>query len=516
MMGGLGMTDFVKATQNAWISARGTTVLGPVKEAKPMTQYVKLSSLAPPPAGATTTSEVPIISEVPGEMQEEEEIGKFSSGGNRNIGVLTGGLGSSPTKKGKTTVKGKIPLRLSNLDGDDDDEELPELKDVVAKKEQERLIARKREELARQKAIAYKRIQEEKLRQDGDDEDDLVIEGVPDSVKKPPPVKRQNGGTARGIFDHAREARQGKGLDAGQRFAALAGISTKHQDTITESLVFHAGRDFDHANKKRTGALPSGLEKRKVQLIPKNRLEADLLQRQREFNLQERQRKEKASGVKARRLEDKKPLKIEELIKDEGWDKQADEQASDEDSEDGDYKPEVEADVEMEAVDVGSEAGDDERSIIYSGEEEDEGEPIVRATPFSGNSVEPDDEAEVDLPRRSRPRKTIVHTIRDSDDEEATPKAAAKASFAFVPPSNSRPDLDIANAADPLEFGAFGEDDGTDLGGGFSQFFGATQAGDSQVSNGRDSTSHVAEADMFLPDLVTGRRIWRLRCSASR
>jgi hypothetical protein len=252
------------------------------------------------------------------------------------------------------------------------------------------------------------------------------------------------------------------------------------------------------------------LEKRKVQLIPKNRLEADLLKRQRDFNLQERQRKEKASGVKARRLEDKKPLEIEELIKDEGWEEQADEQASDEDPEDGDYKPEVEADVEMEAVDVGSEAGDDERSIIYSGEEEDEAEPIVRATPFSGNSVEPDDEAEVDLPRRSRPRKTIVHTIRDSDDEEASPKAAAKASFALVPPSNSGPDLDIANAVDPLEFGAFGEDAGTDLGGGFSQFFGATQAGDSQVNNGRDSTSHVAEADMLLPVLIAGRRIWRL------
>ena len=485
--GGLGMTDFVRQTQLAWVPARGTTVLGSGKETRPMSQYLL------PGVEARTSHVAPIV---PGGMQEEEEIGKFSSGGNRNPGGSTRGPGSSPTGKGK----GKLRLRELNgktltgdkghagmhVDLEDDEEDLPELEDVIAKKQREQLIARKREELARQKAIAYKKMQEELLRdRNRPDEDDLIIDGAPDSVKKPiRPTRRHNAASARGIFDHAREARHGTGLDAGQRLAALAGIATnKHQDTMTESLVVHAGRDYDHANQKRAGVVPFGLDKRKVEIIDKVRFDAELIRRQRLFNAKERQRKEEESGVKARRLEAKRPLELDDLIKRGGWDERDDQADSEEDPEDGEYKPETGSDVEMDA-EAGQVGSEDERSIIYSGEEDDAQEPIVHATPPPPETeVDIDEEVEFNLPRRSRPRKSIVHTVRDSDDEETTPKPLYKASF--TPPPRSTPTLADAMTTDGAGFGAFGtfgEDDGAALGGGFSQFFGATQAGDSQVS----------------------------------
>lgn len=478
------MTDFVRQTQLAWIPAAGSTALASAKATKPMSQYLLTSGLGTNGVEVGPSVRAPVVAE--GGMQEEEEIGKFSSGGNRNPGMLTRELGSSPTNKGKGKLRlkemgGHAGMEIDLDDDDDDDDEgLPELKDVIAKKEQERLIERKREELARLKAIEYKRLQEEANKRGGEDEDDLIIDGAPDSIKKPPPVRRRNGGSARGIFDHAaRETRHGNRLDAGQRLAALAGVATnKHQDTMTESLVVHAGRDYDHANKKRAGALPSGLEKRKVQVIPKMRLDAELIQRQKKLDIQERARKEQESGIKARRLEDKKPLEMDELIKRGGWDEPEDAADSDEDPEDGDFKPEgeVDGDKEAEADDAASE---DERSIVYSGEE-DEPELIVLATPSAEDQVELDDDLETALPRRSRPRKSVIHTVRDSDDEETTPKAPSKTSF--VPPSRSSPDLDTTVADGLTGFGAFGESDDTGLGGGFSQFFGATQAGDSQVS----------------------------------
>ena len=427
------------------------------------------------------------------DMQQEEEIGKFSSGGNRaaRVEIELGGTPSSPTvRKGelKLTRMGKTERAEVDEGEDDLEADLPTNDELWKKKQlkikEEHLRRRKMEALAKEKAMAYK--EQQVIELDDEDDDEIEIEGMPVVAKKPVEVKPQSkAGGARGIFDHARhaEGKNGGGLDAKQKYGAMAGVRTrKPQSTMTESMVVHAGKDFDHANKTNAGVVPAGLDKRKTMTIDKARWEEDLLERQRRMNLEMRAAKERASGFASRRMEARQPINVDEVISSGRWAEVDDEKeanSEEEDPEDGDYKPPGDGDVEME--DVGDDEGGDERSIVYSGEE-DEVDPIVRGTPsLRSTSQSPapvdGDGDDLNTAPRHRSRKT---RIEDSDDEETTPKAASKTSF--VPPSIST----LEPAASP-QAGAFmdleaGFGDDADLGGGFSQFFGATQAEGDEVS----------------------------------
>jgi hypothetical protein len=481
-----GMAAFLQGT-GAWLQER--PVKGTPRPLSDWTQTRVPNSTAPLPSTIEAVS-----SALGHHMHQEEEIGKFSSGGNRaaRVEIDLGGTPSSPTvvRKGelKLTRLGKTE-RVEVDDGEDDlDADLPTNDELWRKKQlkvkEEQLRRRKAEALAKEKAMAYK--DQQVIEVDDEDDDDIEIEGMPEVAKKPVEVKpRSKTGGARGIFDHARhaEGKNGGGLNAKQRYGAMAGVRTrKPQSTMTESMVVHAGKDFDHANKTNAGVVPAGLDKRKTMTIDKVRLDETLLEQHRRKNLEVRAAKEKASGFASRRMEARQPINVDEVINSGRWAEGEDEndaKSQEEDPEDGEYKPPGDDDVEME--DVGDDGDGDERSIVYSGEE-DEVDPIVRGTPSprsTSRSPGPidGDVDDLDAVPRHRSRKT---RIADSDDDETTPKAASKASF--VPPSHST----LEPAASPpaeafmqLEAG-FGDD--ADLGGGFSQFFGATQAGGDEVS----------------------------------
>jgi hypothetical protein len=404
--------------------------------------------------------------------EAEEDIERFSSSGvpgSKKRGK-EGRIHSSPTRQGR---KGELQFRSRDKEKVD---HLPGLDDGA-----DRLRRMKLETAARDKALEYQRPQE---KHDDDDEIEIVDEPTPKAgLSKKNPRMLQPSASA--ILHQPRKVQNG--MSAHQRLAALAGKDHKKMGKISltsESMLQHAGRQFAHAEQKSTmgGALPRGMDRRKVQSVSVATMNQDLLLKQRKQAALAREQKEKESGMKARRLEDKKPIDLTGLAAMasaregvEDWDVKSE----NDDEEDEDYKPEVGVDDTMPEDQTDQE--EDAKSIVYSGEEDNV--PAENELQYpSPVATEADEEAEGPVPRKSR---QIRKQIRDSDDDEPrmeeqrTPRPVAKASSmvpvipAVTGESNSS---SFENLEADIGYGGFDADGDEGLGGGFSQFFGATQA----------------------------------------
>lgn len=392
-----------------------------------------------------------------------------------------------------------------------DDEDLPDLETVYQKKKvaeeraevkrkqeesRRRLFERKMELAAQQRAMEYQKPQD-------DSDDDLLILDEPSTsyTTRPakPPLKSRPTYKASANAINNRIDRPDRTLRPDERLAMMSGKAIRSRDAsagnvgvegATESMLQHAGRQYAHADMRMSNgrAIPHGLEYRKTEPITDQERDSTLLRQAKAKAAEERRKKERESGLAARRLEEKQSLELSKLAEaaaqhNRGW--EVEERVSDgDDDSDQDYRPEKE--------EKGSEQGNNEegqtsetegdKTITYSGEEEEDEMPPLRQThylPESESSAPTDglhDNAEEDeiLHKRTAKKHRKAAFVDSDDEQEALQIAPGVAQSSTNQPKSE-------DMLDGLDFGA--DFDGGD-GDGFGGFFGATQAPEqSEVSS---------------------------------
>lgn len=337
---------------------------------------------------------------------------------------------------------------------------------------------------------------------DSDANDDLEILDTP-AVK---PVVRKPGQrlNPKDMLDFKREQGAGKSRNGGR-------LQFGPKKELTDSMYQHAGQTFDQAGKRQregTATKPDGTGgagSNKRAPISIQDSHAYLWEQQRKMAALERQKKERESGLKSRALQPRREQLVDEEILEEARKAEerrltmnAEENVSgndDDDSEDGDFKPEGEgaddhadADVEMEDRVLVEETQDAEPSASKDVEVADDRTPEAEdqtAAPKAPTPVDSLEETEEALRQRKRKRQAVL----DSDEEEESARTVQRISpmtkrveFSSegVPESSlvSRRVEEPSAAPASLSFGGGFDDFAGGFGdsGGLSQFFGVTQA----------------------------------------
>ncbi|WVF70952.1 hypothetical protein IAT40_005747 [Kwoniella sp. CBS 6097] len=270
---------------------------------------------------------------------------------------------------------------------------------------------------------------------------------------------------------------------------ACKSARNQHHEEISETYFDGAGRAFRHSDQKQmnAGSKPAGQKHGRDTALTPQAVEAYIKQSHQRQVVAIQKKKEEDYG-RTRRL----PQRVEQevpILADVS-NPEADE-GSDDEAGDENYAPDGEGEEEDdrmawsgEEADEGSEAEveeeESEGTSRVDGEEIDqENEPVVSAAP-----AEEDDEEEALSTFKRKPRAS--RRAIDSDDEDSITRPLAKSSPAQRTPLREVPTPQLqaeATAKDngDNEFGDFdigGFGSGIEGSQGFSQLFGATQAGD--------------------------------------
>ncbi|WVQ97004.1 hypothetical protein IAU59_004114 [Kwoniella sp. CBS 9459] len=518
----------------------------PVYVSRPSPERMPISTWLQNATMAVKTAEPkPRVTERPGQLRLQErrtsaspsqpmiadEISAFTPSsaprepltGNSKPSVVT--VHSSPTpitRKGKGKSKVVVP---GTSDAPEEDEvESQDISSFLASENK-----RDAEEAARQEKL--KRLQELKqmharappaklhlgpAKPGSDDELEFEEEEVTPKKEVKPIVKvakgGRGGGGAKGVLmkDSAQPTVSRQKQLALQR-AGKSGRS-RHSEEITETYMDAAGKAFRHSDQKQlnAGARPVGQKHGRDTALTPQAVEAYMKQSHQRQVAAIQKKKEEDYG-RARRLPQRVEQDIEIVV--EASKAEADAPSDgDDDGDDGDYAPDDEGEEEddrmawsgEEAEDGSDEDGEEENGVLDVGEDvAKENKPA----PTVPSLEEDDDEVIPSFKRKPRISRRAI----DSDDEESVPQPQTRSSPAQRTPLKDIPTPQVqASAKDnqsdigfgdigfgDIDFGGFGSGDGGSQ--GFSQLFGATQAGDDGADHDAFAALRAQEPVGLLP-----------------
>ncbi|OCF43223.1 hypothetical protein I317_02931 [Kwoniella heveanensis CBS 569] len=260
---------------------------------------------------------------------------------------------------------------------------------------------------------------------------------------------------------------------------------SRHPEEVSETYIDIAGKAFKHSDQKQmnAGSKPVGQKQGRDTALTPQAVDAYIKQSH-QRQVAAIQRKKEEDYGRTRRLPQRVEQEVEVIVE---ASKPEAEDASDEEAEDGDYVPDEEGEEGDERmVWSGEEAEEDPDQEEAEGEEDGmlevgegsakENEPVPSGPPA-------EDEDEEGLPSFKRKPRASRRAI-DSDDEDSLPRPQAKSSPVQRTPLREvptpQPQATLRDAGEDgfgeIDFGGFGSGGGGSP--GFSQLFGATQAGD--------------------------------------